>query len=149
MPRPPCCARALTGVRSSRDWVTSTRRIWRMRYGATSGTPPSSCGQATTPRCRSCTRPAASPAASLPSAGRTSDRHQSLSRRRTVLLSVNVFVSLDGVMQAPGAPDEDPSNGFDRGGWLVPYASAYTNSVVESWFREADAFLFGRTSYGL
>ena len=66
-----------------------------------------------------------------------------------MLLSVNVFISLDGVMQAPGAPDEDPSNGFDRGGWLVPYASEYTNSVVESWFREADAFLFGRTSYGL
>jgi dihydrofolate reductase len=66
-----------------------------------------------------------------------------------VLLSVNVFVSLDGVMQAPGAPGEDPSNGFDRGGWLVPYASEHTNEVVEGWFREADAFLFGRTSYGL
>jgi dihydrofolate reductase len=69
--------------------------------------------------------------------------------RRTVLLSVNVFVSLDGIMQAPGAPDEDRSNGFGRGGWLVPYASGHTNEVVEGWFREADAFLFGRTSYGL
>ncbi|MFI6234514.1 dihydrofolate reductase family protein [Micromonospora sp. NPDC050784] len=66
-----------------------------------------------------------------------------------MLLSVNVFVSLDGVMQGPGAPDEDRSGGFDRGGWLVPYASAHTNEVVEGWFREADAFLFGRTSYGL
>jgi len=66
-----------------------------------------------------------------------------------VLLSVNVFVSLDGIMQAPGAPGEDPSNGFDRGGWLVPHASEHTNEVVEGWFREADAFLFGRTSYGL
>jgi dihydrofolate reductase len=70
-------------------------------------------------------------------------------RRSTVLLSVNVFVSLDGIMQSPGAPEEDPSNGFDHGGWLVPYASEHTNEVVESWFREADAFLFGRTSYGL
>jgi dihydrofolate reductase len=66
-----------------------------------------------------------------------------------VLLSVNTFVSLDGVMQGPGAPDEDRSDSFDRGGWLVPHASAHTNDVVESWFREADAFLFGRTSYGL
>lgn len=66
-----------------------------------------------------------------------------------MLLSVNTFVSLDGVMQGPGAPDEDRSDGFDRGGWLVPYASATTSEVVESWFREADAFLFGRTSFGL
>ncbi|MEO3774007.1 dihydrofolate reductase family protein [Micromonospora sp. B9E7] len=66
-----------------------------------------------------------------------------------MLLSVNVFVSLDGVMQGPGAPDEDRSEGFDRGGWLVPHASPHTNEVVEGWFREADAFLFGRTSYGL
>ncbi|MFC3499597.1 dihydrofolate reductase family protein [Micromonospora krabiensis] len=66
-----------------------------------------------------------------------------------MLLSVNVFVSLDGVMQGPGSPDEDRSGGFERGGWLVPHASAETNEVVEGWFREADAFLFGRTSYGL
>ncbi|MFY1615453.1 dihydrofolate reductase family protein [Micromonospora sp. WMMD736] len=66
-----------------------------------------------------------------------------------MLLSVNVFVSLDGVVQGPGAPDEDRSNGFDRGGWLVPHMSAHTNEVVEGWFRAADAFLFGRTSYHL
>ncbi|MEU8818985.1 hypothetical protein [Actinoplanes sp. NPDC048796] len=66
-----------------------------------------------------------------------------------MLLSVNVFVSLDGVMQGPGNPDEDRSDGFDRGGWVVPFASAHTSEVVEGWFREAGAFLFGRTSYGL
>ncbi|MBM0276288.1 dihydrofolate reductase family protein [Micromonospora tarensis] len=66
-----------------------------------------------------------------------------------MLLSVNVFVSLDGIMQGPGAPDEDRSGGFDRGGWLVPHASVHTNEVVQSWFQEADAFLFGRTSYAL
>jgi dihydrofolate reductase len=38
---------------------------------------------------------------------------------------------------------------FHRGGWLVPHASAHTNEVVEGWFRAADAFLFGRTSFGL
>ena len=66
-----------------------------------------------------------------------------------MLLSVNVFVSLDGIMQGPGNPDEDRSGGFDRGGWLVPHASAHTDEIVEGWFRQADAFLFGRTSYGL
>ena len=66
-----------------------------------------------------------------------------------MLLSVHTFVSLDGVMQGPGNPDEDRSGGFDRGGWLVPYASAHTGEVVEGWFRPAGAFLFGRTSYGL
>ena len=64
-------------------------------------------------------------------------------------LSVNLFSSLDGVVQGPGAPDEDRSGGFDRGGWLVPFASPATDEVVSGWFREADAFLFGRTTYGL
>ncbi|AGL15156.1 dihydrofolate reductase family protein [Actinoplanes sp. N902-109] len=63
-----------------------------------------------------------------------------------MLLSVNVFVSLDGVVQGPGRPGED---GFDRGGWLVPHMSAHTGEVVEGWFRQAGAFLFGRTTYGL
>ena len=36
-------------------------------------------------------------------------------------LAVNVFVSLDGVMQAPGGPHEDPTNGFTKGGWAVNY----------------------------
>lgn len=66
-----------------------------------------------------------------------------------MLLSVHMFVSLDGVVQGPGAPDEDRSGGFDRGGWLVPFNSPHTDEVVTGWFREADAFLFGRTSFGM
>ena len=40
-----------------------------------------------------------------------------------MLLSVNMVVSLDGVVQGPAAADEDRSGGFTRGGWLVPHAS--------------------------
>jgi hypothetical protein len=60
-------------------------------------------------------------------------------------LSVNTFVSLDGVMQGPGGPDEDRSNGFEHGGWLVPHAGEGQLDPVDGWFREADAILLGRS----
>ena len=66
-----------------------------------------------------------------------------------MLLSVNTFVSLDGVMQGPGAPEEDRSNGFERGGWVVPYADQLGGVVDDDWFAHADAILLGRTTYQL
>jgi len=64
-------------------------------------------------------------------------------------LSVHVFVSLDGVMQGPGGFQEDPSNGFERGGWLVPHSADGQLNPVGEWFRHADAILLGRTTFDM
>jgi dihydrofolate reductase len=62
-------------------------------------------------------------------------------------LVVGAFVTLDGVMQGPGAPDEDRDGGFDLGGWLVPlFDDVFERYMVESMTR-ADAVLLGRRSY--
>ncbi|MGW2400125.1 dihydrofolate reductase family protein [Kitasatospora sp. NPDC001664] len=64
-------------------------------------------------------------------------------------LTVTTFVSLDGVLQSPGGPQEDPSDGFGLGGWLVPYVDEGFGGIAGPWFDDADAFLLGRRTHQL
>jgi dihydrofolate reductase len=61
---------------------------------------------------------------------------------------VQEFITLDGVMQAPGGPEEDTSNGFIYGGWTAPYfseADAEGNELMQKWMKSTDLLLGKKT----
>jgi dihydrofolate reductase len=64
-----------------------------------------------------------------------------------VKLAVTQFVTLDGVSQGPGSPDEDTSDGFTLGGWLVPHIDATFVRRTSEWLDLADGLLLGRRTY--
>lgn len=62
-------------------------------------------------------------------------------------LVVGTFITMDGVMQAPGGPNEDREGGFHHGGWLVPYLDETFGASMDEWMKRADALLLGRKTY--
>jgi dihydrofolate reductase len=64
-------------------------------------------------------------------------------------ITVHEFMTLDGVVQGPGAPEEDPTEGFTLGGWIVPLFDEEAGAFVAEWFTRTTALLLGRTTYGL
>jgi dihydrofolate reductase len=64
-------------------------------------------------------------------------------------LTAMVFVTLDGVYQGGGGPDEDRRGGFDRGGWMGPLADEETGTFITSAYERMDAMLLGRVTFDI
>ena len=62
-------------------------------------------------------------------------------------LIVSEFISLDGVIQAPGGKDEDTDGGFEHGGWTIPYWHDDIGRAFGAIMKDVDAFLLGRRTY--
>jgi dihydrofolate reductase len=62
-------------------------------------------------------------------------------------LTTTTMVTVDGVMQGLGAPDEDRRGGFERGGWQAPLFDNEAGTFLNQVYERADAFLFGRRTY--
>lgn len=60
-----------------------------------------------------------------------------------------VFQSLDGVMQAPGGPTEDPTDGFAHGGWMFPVADEQVHAAIGDFFSRPYDLLLGRRTYDI
>jgi dihydrofolate reductase len=64
-------------------------------------------------------------------------------------LVAHEFMTLDGVVQGPGGPEEDTSGGFRHGGWGATIFDDVVAETVDGWFRTTSALLFGRTTYDM
>lgn len=64
-------------------------------------------------------------------------------------LVVTAFISLDGVIQAPGGPDEDRRDGFAHGGWVLPLFDAALGQAIDETYGKVTAFLLGRRTYDI
>ncbi|MDM7830611.1 dihydrofolate reductase family protein [Cellulomonas edaphi] len=64
-------------------------------------------------------------------------------------LHIDLFTTLDGVAQAPGAPEEDPSDGFTFGGWQAPLDDEMVGEQVVAGIAAMDALLLGRRTYDI
>jgi dihydrofolate reductase len=62
-------------------------------------------------------------------------------------LTTTTMVTVDGVMQGLGGPDEDRRGGFERGGWVAPLFDNEAGTFLNQVYQRADAFLFGRRTY--
>src|SRR5262249_10805704 len=62
---------------------------------------------------------------------------------------VNAFLTLDGVMQAPGGPDEDRESRFEHGGWQAPHADDVRRRGGIEWFEASEGILLGRKTYDI
>jgi len=64
-------------------------------------------------------------------------------------LTATMFLTVDGVYQGPGGPDEDRRGGFDRGGWIAPLSDEESGRFITSVWERADALLLGRVTWDI
>jgi dihydrofolate reductase len=65
----------------------------------------------------------------------------------TMKLAAMMFLTVDGVYQGPGSPDEDRRGGFERGGWIAPFAGEETGRFITSAYERMDAMLLGHKTW--
>lgn len=64
-------------------------------------------------------------------------------------LTLTQFITLDGVVQAPGGPGEDTSGGFTKGGWVPPFFDDELGKVMDARFARAGGFVLGRRTFDI